>query len=200
MNMWDERYGQPGFFYGTDPNDFLKAHAGEIPARGAVLCLAEGEGRNAVYLAGLGYRVTAVDGSPVGIRKLAGLAKERGVNVTTVVGDLATYPIVPATWDAIVSIWVPMPKALRVQVHRACVAGLKPGGVMILEAYRPQQLEYKTGGPPTADLMMTLADLQADFQALELVIARDGEREIHEGSGHNGMSAVVQLLARKPQR
>jgi len=197
MSMWDERYGKPDYFYGTDPNDFLRAHAGDIPPGGNVLCLAEGEGRNAVYLAGLGHTVTAVDGSPVGLAKMQRLAQEKGVRVTAIVGDLSAFPITPGHWNAIVSVWVPMPKDLRQRVHAACVTGLCPGGVMILEAYRPKQLDYKTGGPPTADLMTTLPDLQTDFAKLEIIVAHEIDREIHEGVGHNGMSAVVQFVGRK---
>jgi len=197
-NIWNERYGTPDFFYGTEPNDFLRAHAGRIPQGGAVLCLAEGEGRNAVYLAGLGYRVTGVDGSAVGMAKLKKLAGERGVPVAAVVSDLAEYPIAPGAWDAIVSIWCHLPEPLRARVHRACVAGLRPGGVFVFEAYHPRQLQFKTGGPPTADLMVTLEQVRGELAGLEILEARETERTVQEGRGHHGHSAVVQVLARKP--
>jgi len=200
MTIWDERYGRDEFFYGTEPNEFLRAQAHRIPQGGTVLCLAEGEGRNAVYLAGLGFQVTGVDGSAVGIAKLRKLAAEKGVAVTAIVGDLAAFAIAPQAWDAIVSIWCHLPEPLRRQVYRACVAGLKPGGVFLLEAYHPRQLAFKTGGPPTADLMPTLDALRSELAGLELLEARELERVVQEGQGHHGRSAVVQVVAMKAKR
>jgi SAM-dependent methyltransferase len=197
MTLWDERYGREGFFYGTEPNEFLRAHTALLPPGGDVLCLAEGEGRNAVYLASMGFKVTGVDGSPVGIAKLRKLAGQRGVHVTGIVSDLAAFPIVPDAWDVIVSIWCHLPAPLRRQVYRASVAGLRAGGLLLLEAYHPRQLEFKTGGPPTAELMATLAELRGELAGLELVEAREIERVVQEGQGHRGMSAVVQVVGRK---
>lgn len=197
MNIWDQRYGTDEYFYGTEPNDFLREQAAEIPAGGEVLCLAEGEGRNAVYLAGLGLRVTAVDGSPVGQSKMRRLAEAKGVQVTEVLSDLGQYSIAPNRWDAIVSIWCHVPAPLRARLHPEAALGLKSGGVLILEAYHPRQLEFRTGGPPTADLMMTLAAIQPELQGLNFAIAKETERIVQEGKGHHGPSAVVQVLARK---
>ncbi len=197
MTIWDERYGKDEFFYGTEPNDFLRAHAQLMLPKAEVLCLAEGEGRNAVYLAGLGYRVTAVDASPVGIAKLRRFATLRGVQVEAVVSDLAHYVIEPARWDAVVSIWCHIPEALRAKVYRASVAGLRPGGHMLVEAYHPRQLQFKTGGPPTADLMVTLPMLQHELAGLEVLLAQEIERMVQEGKGHHGHSAVVQFIGRK---
>jgi SAM-dependent methyltransferase len=199
VNIWDQRYGREEFFYGTEPNDFLRAHAQLIPKGGTVLCLAEGEGRNAVYLASLGYRVTGVDGSAVGIAKLRKLAAQQKVSVTAIVSDLGAFEIAPDAWDAIVSIWCHLPVPLRSRVYRACVAGLKPGGTFLLEAYHPRQLTFKTGGPPTADLMATLDALRGELDGLELIEARELERMVQEGQGHHGQSAVVQVVARKPR-
>ena len=193
MNFWDSRYSEPGFVYGTEPNEFLVSAATHIP-KGRVLCLAEGEGRNAVYLAGLGYDVTGVDASPVGMRKAAELAKSRGVSITTIVADLAEFAIEPGRWDGIVSIFCHLPPELRVRVHRAAVAGLKPGGAFILEAYTPRQLELKTGGPQTLELMMTLDMLREELRGLELVEAREIERVVNEGHFHRGPGAVVQVV------
>jgi SAM-dependent methyltransferase len=197
MNFWDERYDDAAFYYGTAPNDFLRDHVADLPAGGRVLCLAEGEGRNAVFLAKQGFAVTAVDQSPVGLEKLSRLASETHVQVTTVVADLAQFPIVPQSWDAIVSIWCHLPQQLRAQVHGACVSGLAHGGVFLLEAYTPRQLELGTGGPQSVDLLMTEAALRQELQGLNLQILTETEREVHEGQGHNGHSAVVQVLARK---
>ena len=195
--MWDERYSEPGFAYGSEPNDFLVSVAGRIPA-GPVLCLAEGEGRNGVFLATRGHTVTAVDASAVGLEKAAELARERGVTLTTRVSDLADYVIEPGAWAGIVRIWCHLPAPLREQVHRAVVAGLRPGGVLVLEAYTPRQLAFGTGGPKATELLYTLELLQRDLDGLEWLHAVELERDVHEGKYHTGASAVVQVLGRKP--
>ena len=194
--MWDERYSAEGYVYGTEPNGFLAAKADLLPA-GRVLCLGEGEGRNAVWLAEQGFEVTAVDASAVGLHKARALAAERGVRITTVHADLADFVIEPAAWDGIVSIFCHLPPALRAQVHRRCVAGLRPGGVLLLEAYTPDQVGRGTGGPPTAELMMDAETLRLELAGLDLLELSETEREIHEGVFHNGLGAVVQLVGRK---
>jgi SAM-dependent methyltransferase len=199
MDSWDERYGTAGYFYGTEPNEFLREHCSAIRRGGDVLCLAEGEGRNAVFLAQQGFRPVAVDQSAVGLKKAEQLAGERGARIETVVADLDGYRIEPGRWDGIVSIWCHLPAALRAAVHRRVVGGLKIGGVFLLEAYTPAQLRYGTGGPRTADLLPTLADLRQELEGLELVHAIESDRTVHEGGGHTGLSAVVQLVAyRRP--
>ena len=197
MNSWDEKYGAPGHYYGTEPNDFLREHHAVIPAGGRVLCLAEGEGRNAVFLAQQGLEVVAVDQSPVGLRKAQTLAAKRGVTISTVVADLADYRIEPGHWDGIVSIWCHLPEPLRADVHRQVVVGLKHGGAFLLEAYTPAQLNYGTGGPKSIDLLPTLAELRIELDGLDLVHAAEREREVHEGQGHFGLSAVVDIVAVK---
>lgn len=197
-NPWDARYDIDGYLYGAAANAFLVEQAPLFPAAASILCLAEGEGRNGVFLAELGHRVVAVDQSSVGLRKAARLAAERGVKIETICADLAEYRIEPNTWDAVVSIWCHLPSALRATVHAQVVAGLKPGGLLVLEAYTPDQLKHGTGGPPTADLMMTLAALREELKGLELLHAVEIERTIHEGRAHLGLSAVVQVVARKP--
>jgi hypothetical protein len=196
--MWDERYSEPGYAYGSAPNDFLAAEVGRIHAGGRVLCLAEGEGRNAVWLAGRGFAVTAMDQSAVGLAKAASLAAERGVKVETVQGDLATFAIAPGAWDAIVSIWAHVPPAIRAPLHQRVAAGLKPGGVFLLEAYTPAQLAFGTGGPRDAALCMTLAALRGELDGLELVVAEEKERLVQEGKYHQGKSAVVQVAGVRP--
>lgn len=195
--MWNQRYSQPDYVYGKTPNDFLVQVADHIP-QGRVLCLAEGEGRNAVYLAQRGCTVTAVDASEVGLEKAQKLAAEQGVALETIVADLADFELEPGAWDAIVSIFGHLPPTLRAQVHRRAVAGLRGGGVFVLEAYTPRQLAFKTGGPPTADLMMELAILQQELVGLEFRHALELERIIQEGQFHQGLSAVVQVLGLKP--
>lgn len=194
---WNERYSTPEHFYGTAPNAFLAAQAHHIPA-GPVLCLAEGEGRNAVHLAALGHAVTAVDQSAVGLAKARRLAETRGVALATVVADLAAYSILPDAWSGIVSIFAHLPRALRRTVHAAAVRGLRPGGVFLLEAYTPAQLAFATGGPKDPALLMRLPDLRGELTGLELLVAQEIEHEVVEGSGHSGRAAVVQILGRKP--
>ena len=194
---WDERYAEPGFAYGTAPNAFLAQNAGRIPAAGNVLSLAEGEGRNAVFLAQRGFRVTAVDGSAVGLEKARQLAARSGVEIETIVADLATFELGKNQWDGIVSIWCHVSSAVRARLHPAIVAALRPGGVLLLESYTPKQLEYKTGGPPSADLLTTQAELEHQLSGLGFLSCQEKTREVREGKYHNGMSAVVQLIARK---
>lgn len=195
--MWDERYSSDDYAYGTEPNAFLAARASRLP-RGRMLCLGEGEGRNAVWLAEQGHEVTAVDASAVGLEKARRLAASRGTTITTVHADLAEYPIEPGAWDGIVSIFCHLPLTLRADLHRRCVAGLRPGGLMLLEAYTPRQVGRGTGGPPSAELMMDAQTLRAELAGLDLMELQEYEREVHEGAFHNGLGAVVQLVARKP--
>ncbi len=197
---WDARYAEPGWAYGSEPNDFLREQAYRLPAAGRVLCLAEGQGRNAVHLASLGHRVTAVDLSPVGLARADALAASRGVPIRTVVADLADFPIEPLAWEGVVSIWVHVPPEVRVPLHRAVVAGLAPGGVLLLEAYTPRQLGRDTGGPSDPGRLMTLASLERELAGLEWELARELERDVVEGRYHSGRADVVQLVGRKPAR
>ena len=132
--MWDERYGEAGFAYGTEPNDFLFENFDKL-TRGKVLCLGEGEGRNAVFLASKGFDVTAVDLSQVGLEKTLGLAQQNKVTVKTVCADLSEFRIDENCWDSIVSIWVPLGSVVRRVVHQKVVKGLRIGGTFLLEAY-----------------------------------------------------------------
>jgi SAM-dependent methyltransferase len=195
--MWNERYSQAEYVYGKNPNDFLVEVVQQIP-KGRVLCLADGEGRNGVYLAQQGCQVTAVDASPVGLEKARKLSAERSVAIETIVADLAEFPVQPDAWDAIVSIFCHLPPTIRAHVHQQVVTGLRSGGVFVLEAYTPRQLAFKTGGPPTADLTMELATLQQELDGLKFNHAKELERDIQEGRFHQGHSAVVQVLAVKP--
>ena len=202
---WDARYGAKadGFYYGTSPNDFLREQEPRLPRGARVLCLAEGEGRNAVFLAQCGHRVASVDLSTVGVQKTLALAARSGVTVEATVGDLAGFTIEPSSWDAIVSIWAHVPHPLRRAVHAAVSAGLKPGGVLIFESYSPRQLELvkagsSKGGPGSADLLATLADVTAELAGLVVSDAAERDRDVQEGEGHAGLSAVTQLVATRP--
>lgn len=195
--MWDERYDTDEYVYGRDPNSFLAEHAASIPA-GRVLCLAEGEGRNAVHLAGLGFEVVAVDSSAVGLDKAERLATEAGVAIETAVADLAKFDVPENSFTGVVSIFCHLPPPLRADLHRRVVRGLQPGGTLLLEGFTPEQLDYRTGGPPDAALMMTLSELRRELDGLDIVLGRELIRPVHEGRLHHGDSAVVQVVARKP--
>lgn len=194
--MWDERYSQPGFAYGDEPNEFLVSVAGSIPG-GPVLCLGEGEGRNAAFLAGLGHRVVAVDQSAAGLAKARQLANGRGVVIETVQADLGRFAIEPGAWAGIVSVFCHLPPAIRVPLYRAVVGGLQPGGVFILEAYTPAQLGLGTGGPQDLDMLPPLATLAAELAGLEFTHAMELERDVREGKYHTGRAAVVQLVGHR---
>lgn len=196
-DIWDQRYSQQEFFYGTEPNDFLREQTSLIPPNSTVLCLAEGEGRNAVFLARQGHRVTAVDISDVGLKKAENLAQKYKVSIETLCMNLEDYTIEPNRWNAIVSIWCHVPQKLRARLHREAASGLQKGGVFLLEAYTPAQIPLKTGGPKDPDLLPTLAQIRQELQGLSEIVGRECQREIHEGSGHTGMSEVIQYLARK---
>lgn len=197
--FWDQRYAAADFVYGTEPNEFLRLVAEHIPA-GPVLCLAEGEGRNAVYLATRGHAVTAIDQSDTGMRKAAQLAASRGVPITCTVGDLATFDFSPEAWSGIVAIFMHLPRGLRHDVLTRAVEGLRPGGVFVLECYTPAQLAYDTGGPKDRELLPTLNDLRTELAGLEFLVAQEIERDVIEGTGHTGRAAVVQILGRRPFR
>jgi len=194
---WDTRYTETENAYGTEPNDFLRSVLPQLP-QGTVLCLAEGQGRNAVFLAEQGREVVAVDQSAVGLAGAQRLARQRGVPLTTIQDDLERFIIVPHAWDTIVSIWVHLPENLRKRVHRAAVEGLRPGGVFVLEAYSPHQWGRTTGGPREMELLMPLDAVKRELDGLTFLMARETDRPIHEGSYHNGPGAVVQILAQKP--
>ncbi len=194
--MWDERFSEPGYAYGTEPNQFLASVADRIP-KGRVLCLAEGEGRNAVYLAGLGHRVTAVDASPVGLAKAQMLARERGVTIETVEADLAGFMIEPGAWSGIVSVFCHLPPPLRADLHARCARGLAARGVFALEGFAPRQLELRTGGPKSRELLYGVDELRRELPGLDFDIECELDRELAEGRYHNGVAAVVQLLALK---
>ncbi|MBE0442977.1 MAG: class I SAM-dependent methyltransferase [Psychrobacter sp.] len=198
--MWDERYSGTEFAFGTEPNDFLRETFEQIPAGGRVLCLAEGEGRNAVFLAEQGYDVTAMDMSEVGLIKAVQLAKDRGVTITTQVADLADYQFGTDKWDAIVSIWAHVPDKVRQYIHTQVVTALKPNGVFIVEAYTERQLETDAvGGPPASqkERFGSLDNFQSELRGLTEIIGVEKLRMVSEGKRHQGLSAVVQFVGKR---
>ncbi len=192
--MWDERYSAEEYAYGTEPNEFLKENVGHIP-KGQVLSLAEGEGRNAVFLAKQGYSVTAIDASPVGLKKARKLAEENGVVVEFIHADLADYDLGENRWDGIVSIFCPLPSSLRKQLYKKVEAGLKRNGLFLLEAYTPDQLKYGTGGGNSADVMQSKESLRLELAGLKFRHLIELERDVREGIYHTGIGAVVQAIA-----
>ncbi|MBT3625797.1 MAG: class I SAM-dependent methyltransferase [Gammaproteobacteria bacterium] len=192
---WDDRYAASDYLFGTAPNDFLKTVAHQLAPNSQILCLADGEGRNGVYLAAQGHTVTAVDQSRVGLEKAKKLAQQKQVSVETIKADLAEYDLGVESWDCIVSIFFHIPSEVRANIYPRIIAALKPGGSLILESYTPNQLNHKTGGPPTSDLMLTKDQLTQYFSEMNLEHLQELEREVIEGTGHTGLASVVQLLA-----
>jgi len=198
MGMWDDRYQQDAQIYGDAPNDFLAEQVDRL-APGNCLCLAEGQGRNAIWLAAQGFAVTAVDQSSVGMAKAQKDARARGVTLATEVADLAVFDLGNGRWDNIVSIFGHLPSALRRDVHRRVVAALRPGGIFLLEAFTPDQLATTgVGGPSDPDMLLTLDKLTTELDGLEVMVGRETVREVNEGEFHKGAGAVVQFIARKP--
>jgi SAM-dependent methyltransferase len=193
--MWNERYAVPEFVYGTEPNDFLAEQARSLT--GPVLSLAEGEGRNGVFLAGLGLDVLGVDSSEVGLAKAQTLAASRGVSIQTQVADLATFTPEANHYGAVVSIFAHLPSTIRRRLYPLVVRSLKPGGLLVLEAYTPAQLAYETGGPKDPDMLLSVPKILEEFGGLEMVLLRELERDVMEGTFHFGRSAVVQYVGRK---
>lgn len=193
---WDKVYAEPGYAFGTEPNGFLVEVADRIPP-GPVLCLGEGEGRNAVYLASLGYEVTAMDYSRVGLEKTRALARERGVEVDTVCADLEDYDVGLGAWSGIVAIFLQIPPDLRRSMHRRVVEALKPGGVFVSEAYGVRQVDMQSGGPRDTRLLYDPVVVKAELDGLRFEVARQSFRELDQGRRNQGLSAVCQLLGRR---
>jgi 2-polyprenyl-3-methyl-5-hydroxy-6-metoxy-1,4-benzoquinol methylase len=198
MNFWDQRFAEPGFKYGTEPNAFLRKSAQRLAPASAVLVPGDGEGRNGVWLAGQGHTVTSVDSSSVGLQKAQTLAAENGVPLTTALVDLADWAPLPASVDAVVLIYVHLPGSFRLRAHHALAHGLKPGGWLILEAFHPQQLQHRSGGPQDVDMLYTPEQLTAEFDGLlRPELAWQGETTLAEGPGHQGLAYVTRWLGQR---
>jgi SAM-dependent methyltransferase len=195
--MWDQRYSEEGFAYGSEPNDFLVAAVEFLPPNGTILCLGEGEGRNAVYLAERGHHVVAVDSSAVGLAKAASFARHRGVVLRTEKADLADYTIPPFSYDGIISIFCHLRPEIQAKVHAQIYQGLRPGGIFILEGFSKKQIEFDSGGPKDEALLMDLDTLKQELSALKLRHTVERERVIHEGKYHDGRSAIIQVIGVK---
>lgn len=193
--MWDQRYDTEEFMYGTEPNAFLAEQAHRLD--GPVLSVAEGEGRNAVYLASLGLDVLGVDASSVGLAKARRLAEARGVTIRTEVADLTRYEPPAQTFGAAVAIFAHLPGEERRRLHRLLEQALKPGGLIILEGYSRNQLKHGTGGPGNPDMLFSSTAIESDFPGCEVLLCREIEREVIEGKLHTGMASVVQFIGKK---
>jgi cyclopropane fatty-acyl-phospholipid synthase-like methyltransferase len=197
QQRWETRYAASGYLFGTEPNEFLKAQARRLPAGGTALAVADGEGRNGVWLAEQGLDVLATDFSPTALAKASALAQQRGVKLRTEVADLLTWHWPQSAFDVIAAIFTHFAGAERDTFFAGLKSALKPGGLLLLQAYRPEQLEYRTGGPPEAERTYTRAILEAafgDFSALEI---REHDSIIGEGTAHVGMSALIDLVGKK---
>lgn len=199
MNFWDQRYAGPDYKYGTSPNIFLREQAVRLTPPADVLVPGDGEGRNGVWLAQQGHRVTAVDYSATGLRKARELADSHGVALTTVLADLGEWSPAPAAFDAVVLIYVHLPGAIRQTAHRRLALGLRPGGWLVLEAFHPAQLAHTSGGPKDPDMLYTPEMLASDFSGLLApVLSWEGDITLSEGPGHQGLAHVTRWVGQRP--
>lgn len=195
--IWDERFRQETFVYGEAPNDFLRAHAGIFP-HGEILSLGEGEGRNAVFLAAQGHRVTALDSSTAGMEKLAQLAGRRGVTVAAQLADVAQADLGSERWDGILNVYCHLPSGDRPGLLSRIRQALRPGGVFMTEQFSSDQLAYGSGGPKNPALLVELDEFEAAFEGLEILLASKDVVTLDEGPFHQGEASVIRFIARKP--
>lgn len=197
--FWDERFERDGYLFGKAPNDFLKSQAHLFAPGQSVLSIADGEGRNSVFLAGLGARVTALEYSPVALEKARLLADERGVSVDHVEQDVLDWRPEADQYDVVVAIFIQFaPPADRTVLFENMKRAVKPGGLLVMEGYRPEQIDNGTGGPPSAENMYTRKLLEGAFADFDIELLNDYDKVIEEGNGHAGISALIDLVARKP--
>ena len=197
--MWNRRFSETGYLFGTEPNAWLHDHAWLWEAGERVLSLADGEGRNSVWLAQQGLTVDAFDISEVGVRKARDFARITGVKVNFAVADIGTLQWPKSIYDGVIAIFIQFAHPeLRAQIFRGIVQSLKPGGRVVLQGYTPRQLEYRTGGPPFTSHMYTPELLREGFADLDILEVKEYETELAEGSGHKGPSALIGMVARKP--
>lgn len=198
LERWEARFSEPGYFFGTEPNAFLKSKAHLLKPGQKALTIADGEGRNGVYLAELGLDVLAVDISPTALAKARALAKERGVMLRTEQADLETWNWPVEAFDVVVAIFFQFctPK-VRQQIFEKIKRALKPGGVLLMEGYRPEQLQYKSGGPSKVEQLYTRALLEESFRDFSSLDIKEHDSVLNEGSRHSGMAALIDLVGRK---
>ena len=196
MSFWNDRYATPEYVYGVAPNRWLEAQAAKIRPGGRVTSLGEGEGRNAVWLAQHGFEVDAVDASEVDLAKARQLAEARGARIRTHVEHLGTYSPAAKSYDALVLIYLHLAPTYRSTVHAAGSAALRDGGVVILEAFTPRQLQLSSGGPKKPDVLYDPGLLRADFPDVEWEVLEEVAIDLDEGAFHQGRAAVVRGVGR----
>ena len=195
---WDQRYSDPDFVFGTEPNAYLADQAGLLRPGKKALAVATGEGRNSVWLARQGLSVDAFDISPVGVNKARRLARDSGVDVAYHVSGCDDWPWQAQAYDYVVAIFVQFADPeMRDRLFASMVQTLKPGGVLVLQGYTPRQLEYKTGGPGLLEHLYTEDMLNAAFAGLRILDMRSYDALLNEGSRHSGMSALIGMVAQK---
>lgn len=198
--FWNDRFAAAGegFVFGRDPNDFLVREAGRLPPGSEVLSVADGEGRNSVFLAEAGHRVDALEFAPAAVAKSRQLARERQVTINLIEADVFDWAWPEAAYDAVVAIFIQFATpAQRPQLFARMMSALRPGGLLLLQGYTPKQLEYGTGGPSAVENLYTESLLLEAFAAHEIVLLRTHESVIDEGAGHKGMSALVDVVVQR---
>src|SRR5271168_4883101 len=198
LERWESRFRAPGYQFGKEPNAFLKAQAHRLPAKGSALSVADGEGRNGVWLAEQGLDVLAIDFSPAALEKSRALAAERGVPLRSELADVTTWRWPANGYHVVVVIFVQVVfPAERVKFFANLKVALKPGGLLLMQGYRPEQLAYRTGGPPEVERLYTRSLLQDSFGDMAQLEIHEHDSAIGEGAAHVGMSALIDLVARK---
>jgi cyclopropane fatty-acyl-phospholipid synthase-like methyltransferase len=197
--MWNDRFATADYVFGKEPAAFLVDHASWLTPGARGLSVADGEGRNAVFMAERGVETVAMDASENAISKARALAQERGVEVAFHRADIFDWDWTPEAFDLVAAVFIQfLAPAARSAIFAGMVQTLKPGGVLLLHGYTPEQIAHGTGGPGVPENLYTEALLRESFAGLEIVELRAYEREIREGVGHNGLSALIDLVARKP--
>jgi SAM-dependent methyltransferase len=198
FERWENRFTASEYIFGTEPNRFLASCRLMLPKHGRALAIADGEGRNGVWLAEQGLDVLSIDFSPAAQAKARALAQTRGVKLATEIVDLARYDWPEAAFDVVVDIFTqffgPDERAAKFAGIRR---SLKPGGLLLLQGYRPEQIAYGTGGPKSAENMYTRALLEREFASFKRIRVDEADIEMSEGSAHAGMSAVIDLVGWK---
>jgi cyclopropane fatty-acyl-phospholipid synthase-like methyltransferase len=198
---WNNRYSGAEYLFGQAPNAFLASQAARLRQGQTALAVADGEGRNGVWLAEQGLDVLSVDASAPAQEKARRLAKARSVQIRFELADLSQWEFPEAAFDVVAAIFIQFANPeLRPVLFNRMKQALRPGGLLLLEGYRPEQLQYGTGGPPYVENLYTEAMLREAFDDFEILELVSYDAIIEEGSAHNGMSALIDLVARKPDK
>jgi SAM-dependent methyltransferase len=198
FERWQKRFGEPGYLFGTAPNAFLKSQAALLRKGDRALAIADGEGRNGVFMAEQGLDVLSLDFSPVAQEKARKLAAERGVTLRVEQADIVNWDYPAETYDVVAGIFFQFAApAERDKIFAGIKRTLKPGGLLLIEGYGPKQLDYKTGGPSKIENLYTREMLEAAFGGFASLEITEHDSVINEGAGHGGMSALVDLVGRK---